>query len=164
MVSLPIEVSQSPSRCVGVGKVEIAHAPAQLTAMLGSCVAVAIYDQQNATGTLAHIVMPQEDCTEHGQEDFAVGAVTEAIEILKEAGCNETSLVAKLTGGAEMFGTDERLEVDRSHVDTIRQAVEASKVKLLAEHSGGTKGRHVTFDSQTGMLQIESPGEETISL
>ncbi len=164
MANLPVEVSPSPSRCVGVGKVEIAHAPAQLTAMLGSCVAVAIYDQQCATGTLVHIVMPQEHHDEESQEDIARGAVAEAVGILKEAGCNEASLVAKLTGGASMFGSDRGGELDRPNVDAVRHAVEAANIELLAEHSGGTKGRHVMFDSQTGVLRVESPGEETISL
>ncbi len=152
------------SRRVGLGKVEIAHAPAQLTAILGSCVGVAIFDRQTSTATLAHVVMPHGDDQDHVVARHAEEAVNDSIAMLEEAGCNRTNLIVKIAGGAKMFGEKELVARDEKNIATVRRAVQAANLELRAEHVGGSKGRRVTLDAQTGDFLIETPGEGILTL
>lgn len=152
------------SRRVGLGKVEIAHAPAQLTAILGSCVGIAFYDSQTATGTLAHVVVPEGNSRACVEADHARRAIKESLTMLEQAGCNLDNVIAKMAGGAKLFGNNKVRERGHEHLTAVCRAVEDANVELNGEDLGGSKGRRVTLDAQTGDLLIETPGEGSMTL
>ncbi len=160
MISTVIDAS----RRVGLGQIEIAHAPAQLTAILGSCVGVAIHDRKTSTGTLVHVVMPHGDDQDRIVAHHAERAVNDSVALLEEAGCDRENLIAKIAGGAKMFGAKELTARDENNIAAVRHALNAANIELRGEHVGGSKGRRVTLFAQTGGFLIEMPSEDPLTL
>ncbi len=89
---------------VGMGQIVVAEAPAELVSVLGSCVGVALYHPRLKVGALAHIVLPKSSGGGAAPGKFADTAIPYMIAELAKAGAARAGLVAKIAGGACMFG------------------------------------------------------------
>ena len=149
---------------VGIGGLIIAQQPDKLRTVLGSCVGIAVYDPQHKVGGLAHSILPEvtAESTELGK--FADQAVDNLIVQLLSNGANKQRLVAKLVGGATMFGSETRNGLGDRNVESARQRLEQNDIPVLAVALGGTKGRKMMFDPATGATRVDIIGEtaETI--
>ena len=67
-------------------------------------------------------------------------------------------LVAKIAGGASMFGHAMPMEVGESNIQSILKALRSAGIRLAAQDIAGTKGRRVTLDCTSGELLIEIQG------
>jgi chemotaxis protein CheD len=71
-------------------------------------------------------------------------------------------LVAKLFGGASMFGAGTiapgALNVGQMNQDAAERILQALRIPILARDLGGASGRHLTFDVASGMVAIKIPG------
>ena len=144
---------------VGMGDAAFARAPTRLTAILGSCVAVALYDQTHRSGMLAHVVLPSANGGLAHPTKFADTAVPHMLSMLGPRGVKPGELTAKLVGGACMFGGAGRLmDIGRHNAEVASEALEAAGIQVTGRDIGGTVGRRICFDLATGVLTVESPG------
>ena len=104
MISAP-PVKTTGEVAVGMGQAVLALAPARLTTILGSCVAVTLYATRRRLGMLSHVVLPQAKGSTSNPAKFADTAVPNMLLTLKSQGLEPRDLTAKLVGGASMFGT-----------------------------------------------------------
>lgn len=130
----------------------------QFTSVLGSCVGVALYDPRTSTGAFSHVVLPDSKGHQGSPEKFADTAIPHMISKLRAQGAVGARLVAKITGGACMFGEDGPMQIGRANIQAVEAALSEAGVKLLAKDAGGNKGRRVTFCCETGDLSIETVG------
>jgi chemotaxis protein CheD len=149
-----------PGTCttVGMGRVAVARAPGLLISILGSCIGVAMYQPRFQIGALAHVVLPKAMGVNGPPGKFANTAIPQMIEEIEKAGGSRAGLVAKLAGGACMFGQGGPLQIGRANADAINEALQRAGVKIVAADIGGSKGRRVTFDTASGELNIKVIG------
>jgi chemotaxis protein CheD len=144
---------------VGMSQVAAARAPDRLWSILGSCVGVAIYDPQRHVGALGHVVLPSS-CGRAGTPGkFADTAVPHMLQFMHEMGVSNNSLVAKVAGGARMFGHSMPMDIGENNVQTIICALTKLGISVVAKDVGGEKGRRVTLDCSNGDLLIEIMGK-----
>jgi chemotaxis protein CheD len=142
-----------------------AHAAAKgtgviVTAGLGSCVAIALHDATASVGALAHVLLPASPT---GREvarpaKFADTAVRALLADMRALGA-DGRIVAKLVGGASMFGTllpGGGVNVGARNVDASRRALAAAGVDVLAEDVGGEHGRSVSLDLRSGRVAVRT--------
>lgn len=146
------------NKMVGMGQVALARPPATLSAVLGSCVGVALYHPRLRLGALAHVVLPQSSGRAGGVAKFADQAIPFMIQELEREGANRSGLVAKITGGACMFGTGGPLQVGLSNVEAVSKALAAAGIRIVAQDVGGAKGRRAGFDPENGIMTVEIIG------
>ena len=151
-----VAVSQTTS--VGMGQVTVGAHPARLVAVLGSCLGVALYHRRLRLGALSHVVLPDSSGREALPGKFADTAVPHMVELLKRQGAPTSSLVAKLAGGACMFGATGPMQIGLANADAVRCELKALRIPILAEDIGGTKGRRIVFDCDSGVLTVEIAG------
>jgi len=144
---------------VGMGQVVVAQGPHRLRAVLGSCVGVTLYHPRLRVGALAHVVLPRSNGRTSSPGKYADTAVDHMIELLRQRGVPTAGLVAKLAGGAQMFGPSGAMQIGRDNVQAISQALQAAGIRVAAQDVGGEKGRRVTLDCQTGQLTIHIVGQ-----
>jgi len=136
-----------------------------VTLGLGSCVAIMLYDAQANAGAMAHVLLPStslaRDITNRAK--FPETAVPLLIERLKGLGADRRRLVAKLAGGASMFGqlvTPGTIQMGERNLLASRSALRAAAIPILRESVGGERGRSVRFHVKDGRVEIRSVGAD----
>jgi len=122
---------------------------------LGSCVAVAIYQEGQYAGAMAHIVLPKKTSSFllPGDAYYADEAIPMLVEALRSRGY--VRLKAKMAGGASVLplhGPD--AEIGARNVQAVKQYLNALGVELVGEDVGGNLGRTVRFCASSGLMVI----------
>lgn len=145
---------------VSISQVRIERAPAVLKAYgLGSCIAVAIFDPETGYGGLGHMLLPNRpEKTLPGSEskyiDVGIGLM---VEELVHAGARRENLVAKISGGANMFETTFQTlinSIGARNAKSARETLANLGIPLVGEEVGGNRGRTVEFDLATGNMMV----------
>jgi chemotaxis protein CheD len=151
---------------VGMGELKTARHPSSLVVYgIGSCVILALYDQKNKIGGFSHIMLPDSSGIEQEKikpGKFADTAVPMLYEKMAEEGAYKSKLTAKIVGGAEMFPPTEDFsnKIGLENVDAIKAALKKLRIPILAEDTGGNRGRSLEFDLNNGTLRISILGQE----
>jgi chemotaxis protein CheD len=157
-MSVTITPSITATKTVGLGQIMAAQNDQRLVTILGSCVAVLLYSPRKQLGVLAHIVLPHSSHAHDHPGRYANLAIPAMLAELEKLGQARTGLIAKLVGGSNMFASKGPMQVGEENILAAREILTKLEIELTAEDVGGTKGRRVTFDPNTGELSIEIVG------
>jgi chemotaxis protein CheD len=144
---------------VGMGQIAMAKAPALLSSVLGSCVGLALFHPRLKTGALAHIVLPTASGRGAMPGKFADTALPHMLAEFSKLGVPRDGLVAKIAGGACMFGVSGPLQIGDSNVEAVQTLLAKENIRIVAKDVGGQKGRRVTLDCSSGELLVEIAGK-----
>jgi chemotaxis protein CheD len=145
---------------VSIAQARIDQAPVVLKAYgLGSCIAVALYDPGTGIGGLSHMLLPCRPTKNPlGTESKYVDAgICQMVDELVRAGANRENLVARMTGGANMFETAYQTLINSIGTRNARSARETLArlcIPLVGEEVGGNRGRTVEFDLASGNMMV----------
>ena len=117
----------------------------QVTTILGSCVAVCLFDNEAEVGGVNHFLLP------HGTPPsprFADHATTLLLQRVLALGAERGHLRAKLFGGASALGA--------CNVEVARERLAAERIPVVAEDTGGDLGRKLIFEVQTGSAWVRA--------
>jgi len=130
-----------------------------LSTILGSCVAVCLYDPQVGVGGMNHFLLPQGQDTPGGRsERYGVNAMEQLINALLRMGARRKSLVAKAFGAANM--TERLSPIGDANATFTRDFLLAESIACVAESFGGVNARKVLFHPTTGTArQMIVPGD-----
>jgi chemotaxis protein CheD len=128
---------------------------------LGSCVAIALYDPVARIGAMAHVLLPTESLSRDRTRPtkFATRAVPFLLDEMRRHGSMGTpGVVARLAGGASMFGAllGGGVNMGERNIVAVREALIAARVPVVGEDVGGDFGRSVYFDIATGGMRVVS--------
>jgi chemotaxis protein CheD len=139
---------------VGVGELAVADHPRVLvTQALGSCVGVVLWDPVRRAGGMAHIMLPSPGDTYR----FATTALPALVDMLTEEGSAKRRLVAKIAGGAAMFGFEAgSATIGARNVAQTRLELHDLGIPLRAEDTGGSFARTIELRLDTGILLVRS--------
>ncbi|WP_374434287.1 chemotaxis protein CheD [Tabrizicola sp.] len=126
--------------------------PVVLSTVLGSCVAVCLFDPSTGTGGMNHFLLPDGGTSHDARsERYGVHAMEQLINAILRLGARRASLVAKAFGGANMSA---RLApIGDANACFTREFLATEGIPCLAESFGGTNARRVMFWPQTGKAQ-----------
>ncbi len=150
----------------GMGEIKVAHGEGVLGCIgLGSCVGVVLYDPATGKGALAHVMLPEPP---GGEPDETPGkyATTAVPALLKELGTPAYALSrlrAILIGGAELFQNRQHtLQIGRRNVEQLRRLLDAHRIPIIFEDTGGHQGRSFELDLATGQLTLRVVGQAPV--
>lgn len=143
---------------VEMGRIAVARNPESLTAILGSCIGVTLYHPRFRIGAMAHVVLPKSTGRNALPGKFADTVIPRMIQEIEKAGGRRAGLVAKMTGGACMFGNTGPFQIGQANANAVRDALDGAGIRILATDIGGSKGRRVVFNADNGELTIEIVG------
>ena len=149
---------------VGMGQIAAGEPPQQLKAIIGSCIALALYHPRLKKGFLAHIVLPDSAGRPGTPGKFADTAIPKMLELFKEWGVPAHGLMAKVAGGANMFGSSGPLQIGDANIEAVAHALGSAGIRITARDVGGSRGRRVTFYCENGEMTIESAGQPSQTL
>jgi chemotaxis protein CheD len=149
---------------VGMADLKLAKAPDKLmTAGLGSCIGICIFDPVVKVGVLAHIMLPNSTQSKNPQNraKFADSAIVMALEEMDKNGTSRVRLQAKIAGGAQMFkfsGESDIMKIGERNTLAVIENLTKHNIKLVAKDTGGNFGRTIIFDVGDGSLLIRTIG------
>ena len=140
---------------LSIASVGITEAPEILEALLGSCVAIVLWDKTERRGAMGHCLLPEgPDSFDGPQGKYVNTAIREMLRLLTARGSNSQRIVAKLVGGAKMFGKAETLTIGARNVEAAKRILSEHGIPLVASHIGGTVGRKILFSPADGEVEI----------
>ena len=148
---------------VGMADLKVAKHPDILTTLgLGSCVGITLYDASKKIGGLAHVMLPTYKGFE-GQNiaKFADSALIELVNQMARIGAPRGSLVAKIAGGAHMFGrthNNDMLKIGERNAAASIAILKQLGIPIKANDTGGSHGRTIELHMDTGALKIRTVG------
>ncbi|MBN2296376.1 MAG: chemotaxis protein CheD [Pirellulales bacterium] len=141
---------------VGMGQIGSGQGAATFRSVLGSCIGLAFYNPRIKAGTFAHIVLPEAADRPGSKGKFADTAIPEMIRIMQSYGVMPGGIVAKMAGGANMFGHGGPMQIGDMNTKAVKSGLEKAGIKILFEDTGGQKGRRVVFDCRDGEYLVQT--------
>ncbi|MHA1541671.1 MAG: chemotaxis protein CheD, partial [Candidatus Hodarchaeales archaeon] len=90
---------------------------------------------------------------------YADKAIPAMIEALKGQQRNNKRIVAKMAGGAKMFGQkSETFEIGKENSRVVKSVLKSMNIPLLRYHTGGETGMRVNFDVSHYKLFVTPTG------
>lgn len=130
---------------------------------LGSCVAIVLHDASARLGALAHVLLPEQSLSRDTSNPakFPQTALPLLLDELRKLGSRggASALTARLIGGASMFGQllpSGGINMGERNVDATRRVLEAARIRVIGQETGGDYGRSVFFDVAEGSVLIRS--------
>jgi chemotaxis protein CheD len=134
--------------------------PGLVTTVLGSCVAVCLWDGERSISGINHFVLPVSDsetpCLRYG--NFAIARLVEA---MLELGADFEALSAKVFGGAavlqqSMEAASGGKHVGAHNVDFAMARLEELGIPIVAKRTGGNVGMNVQLFTETGEVLVRA--------
>lgn len=139
------------------GQVHTAIEPTEITTVLGSCVAICIWDPVAGVGGMNHFMLPRDIGTQASTPRHAGHATNLLFEQLRLAGVDERRLQAKIFGGARILNivTDPSHDLGAQNVAAARELLRAEGIPIVEEQTGGVEGRKLIYDTATGETTVK---------
>lgn len=141
---------------VHVGQLFASAEPRLVSTILGSCVAVCLWDPAVGIGGLNHFLLPQRVENGISSPRFGNVAIAQLIERLTQLGGESRRLKAKVFGGASVidaFHSGHR-SLGMKNVELARQLLREAGISTVAEDVGGHQGRKVMFQTADGAAWV----------
>ena len=149
----PGEAASPPAVQLHIGEYRVSRSPEVLYTLLGSCVAVCLFDAAAGIGGMNHILLPGRAEDEGRVDDvarFGQDAVELLVRALVDVGAARRRLAAKLFGGGHVIRQmDEVTSPGFRNVRFINELMERERIPVIASDLGGYEARKVWFRTDT---------------
>lgn len=138
------------------GQLHAAAAPTVITTVLGSCVAVCLYDPIAKVGGMNHFLLPLPVEKERSPR-FGAVAVPQLVEAVLQAGAARGSLVAKVFGGASVIAAMSRgRRLGEENAVLALRLLDEARIPVLDQDVGGSRGRKLVFFADEGTAWVRA--------
>lgn len=140
------------------GKIFVAAQPFAITTIVGSGVALCLWDSEHRIGGANHFMLPEGP--DYDKESTRYGNISNPalLQRLSKLGANPKALEAKVFGGSlpkVNFGQEVGHVGDRN-VQTVLHFLKLHGIRLVHSDVGGTRGRKIVFHTDDGRTWAES--------
>jgi chemotaxis protein CheD len=142
------------------GQLAFPSAPSTITTILGSCVAVCLWNVRRRRGGMNHFLLPEVVMNGHSSPRFGNVAVRMLIDAALFAGDSVADLEARVFGGAcvlDAFRSSSQ-HLGEKNARAAKDFLHQRGVRIVAEDTGGTYGRKLIYHTDTGDVTVTTVG------
>lgn len=122
-----------------------------LNTVLGSCVSVCLWDSKNKIGGMNHYMLPYWNGNGLASPKYGNIAITQLINKMIALQGSPQNMLAKIFGGAKMLQEQSNVfDIGRRNTELAHEILSVQKIRIVAESTGGEKGRKIFFNTNTG--------------
>lgn len=132
----------------------VSKVPYQINTILGSCVAVCLFDPILNVGGMNHFMLPYWNGQGLASPKYGNIAIEKLLDKMISMGCNKNNLKAKIFGGGEVIETQiVQFHIGARNIEVAKLALEEKKIPILSSSLGGKLGRKIEFVTSTGEVR-----------
>jgi chemotaxis protein CheD len=129
---------------------EVPLEPKRVHTILGSCIAVCLFDKVKKRGGINHYMLPYWSGSGLATPKYGNIAIEKLIAQMVANGSNKSHLVAKVFGGAAVLETSlPSFNIGEKNIKVALDMLASNKIPVVAQSTGGKKGRKILFNSYT---------------
>lgn len=140
------------------GELLVSKEAIKISTILGSCVAVCLWDKKKRIGGMNHIILPRTEDDNKASTKYGNVATIILYETLKKRGCLDRDIRTRFFGGASGLSLASKgsiTNVGEKNIEITRKVLKKLNLKVTGEDLGGHTGRKITFDIETGVIQLQ---------
>jgi len=135
------------------GYIYLTSGPVTLLSVLGSCVAVCLWDGRLKCGGMNHFLYPSTSDASRATAKYGNVAMAWLVQMMDDAGCRRADLKAQIYGGGYLETNGDR-GVGEENVRVARMVLARKGITVVSEDVGGTMGRKIMCDVGTGHVAV----------
>lgn len=125
--------------------------PAEVTTILGSCVAVCLWDRYLGVGGINHYMLPTWNGMELASPKYGNIAIERLVERMLQLGSKKNNLVAKIFGGGEVIAVStSTIHIGERNIMVAEDMLAERNIPIIGRSTGGKNGRKIIFNTHTG--------------
>ena len=134
------------------GEFAVGTRPAMvISTILGSCVAVCLWDSRLRAGGMNHILLPDDSESRLASVGFGASDMERLTNALLKRGASREAMQAKVFGGAKIVAG--LSDIGARNIAFVRRFLRDEGIACLSESVGGTRPRQVRFWPESGRVQ-----------
>ena len=146
----------SPSVYLFPGQIFASAEAAIVTTILGSCVAVCLWDEEAGVGGINHYLLATNPMRGGADARYGNTAMQRLLEEVVDRGASTGRLIAKIFGGARVIeGFSARQSIGEQNVTAARDFLQQNEIAIGGEHTGGRAGRKLLFNTGNGSAYVK---------
>lgn len=147
---------QGTSTFIHVGQIHVDAAPKAISTVLGSCVAVCLYDPHSGIGGMNHYLLPFWNGNGLQTPKYGNIAIPKLIDSMLRQGAHPKRMEAKIFGGAMMHANaSEAMMIGHKNILVARDILKEYSISIIAEDIGGHHGRKIQFNLEEGRVLLK---------
>jgi len=134
------------------GQILVSARPLIVTTILGSCVAVCLWDPTARVAGINHYLLPENPGSARMDLRYGNTAIQRLIDEMLASGARQHRILAKLFGGASILtpSSGSRISIGEQNVIAGRKYLAQHAINISGEATGGARGRKLLFQTGTG--------------
>ncbi len=134
----------------------VSKSPQLVTTILGSCVAICMWDKTIRVGGINHFMLPLWNGKGLASPKYGNVAIEKLITNMIRNGCNKKNITAKIFGGGEVIKhTKPQFNIGERNITIAKEILKEENIKVIASSVGGKRGRKIIFDTYTGSVKMK---------
>ncbi len=136
--------------------------------LLGSCIAVCLYDRENMVGGMNHFMLPgrisEVDIFKDRSARYGITAINELIESMVKNGGQKKNFTAKIFGGGHVLSAlDKGPSIPDDNIRLARIMMELEDIEIIDSDVGSNFTRKVLFDVKSGSVYLKKTTRDDIN-
>lgn len=133
--------------------------PYMVTTILGSCVAVCLWEQKQAFGGINHYMLPLWNGKGLASPKYGNIAIEKLVNKLIALGANRKNLIGKVFGGGEVIQSKQQsFHIGERNIMIAKQLLNEYNIPIVGSSVGGKAGRKIIFNIKTGEVMMKYVG------
>jgi chemotaxis protein CheD len=133
-----------------------------ITTVLGSCIAVCLWDTIAGIGGMNHYMLPLWNGEGLPSPRYGNIAIPRLIEKMTGSGSTKSNLRAKVFGGSEMLSVlkESKMKIGAQNSILAEDLLAREGIPIISIDVGGHCGRRIQFNTKTGAVLLKRLSSE----
>lgn len=125
----------------------------KISTILGSCVAVCLYDRDSRIAGMNHYMLPINKDNDPNRFRYGDTSLGDMLSQMIKIGAQKNKIKARVYGGGSMFvNTGPGFNIGQQNVEVALKFLKDNSIQILLVETGGKTGRKVIFDTSAGVI------------
>lgn len=135
------------------GFIYVSTKPTMISTVVGSCIAVCVFDRKQKIGGMNHFQFPVIRSAKHATARYGNVALSTLINLMINEGSKFEHLEAQILGGA--YNPEVSNEnIGRQNIKVAKKILAEKGIRLTSEDVGGEKGRKIIFNTNINEIAV----------
>jgi len=144
-----------PGRYLFPAEIFVTSEPTMVSTVLGSCVAVCLWDSRFAIGGINHYLLPLWNGDGLATPKYGNIAIRQLVEKVVAQGGDRKNIQAKIFGGAAMWSNTEGFfAIGLRNIELAQQQLKELQIPVVASDVGGMLSRKIFFNTGDGSVLL----------